>query len=110
VGLTVMTVTLYFVLASVTVALDLVAAVCLMQSAIYSGSQKTLQLALIWMVPLVGAILVLGVWSHDRKSSSRDPARYDEGPWLPGIGPENDHGHQGGSNGGHGGDGGSFGD
>jgi hypothetical protein len=65
---------------------------------------------LVWVIPLVGAIFVLGVWAHDRKSTSRDPVRYGEGPWLPGIGPENEHRHHGnnlgdsGSHDGHGGD------
>jgi hypothetical protein len=87
-----------------------------LRSAVYSDSQKTLQLALVWAVPLIGAILVLWVSDHDRKSTSRDAIRYDEGPWLPGIGPENDHGRHGGSLGdssshdGHGGGGGGAGD
>ena len=98
------------------VILNLVATVCLMPSAAYSRSQKTLQLVLIWLLPLVGAILVIGVWAHDRKSASRDPVRHHEGPWLPGISPESDRAHHGGgleegaSHDGHSGDSGSPGD
>jgi hypothetical protein len=110
------TVALYFVFLTIVVVLNLVATVCLMPSAVYSASQKTLQLVLIWVLPFVGAILVLTVLAHDRKSASRDPVRNDEGPWLPGIGPESDRGHHGGgfgdgaSHDGHGGDSGSPGD
>jgi hypothetical protein len=92
--------------------LNLVATVCLMRSAVYSASQKTLQMVLVWVIPLVGAIFVLSVWAHDRKSSSRDPVRYGKGPWLPGIGPENEHRHHGdsvGESGGHDGHGGDAG-
>jgi hypothetical protein len=53
--------------------LNLVATVCLMRSAVYSASQKALQMALVWVIPLVGAIFVLSVRAHDRKSASRDP-------------------------------------
>jgi hypothetical protein len=75
-----------------------------MHSVVYSASQKTLQLVLVWVVPLVGATFVLSVWAHDRKSATRDSIRNDEGPWLPGIGPENEHRHNGaglGEDGGH---------
>jgi hypothetical protein len=89
------TVALFFLFVTVAVVLNLVATVRLMRSAVYSASQKALQLAVIWVIPLIGAILVLSVSAHDRKS--RAPVRYDEGPWLPGIGPENDHGKHGGS-------------
>ncbi len=89
------TVALFSLLLTVVTILNLVATVCLMRSGVYSGSQKTLQLGLVWLVPLVGAILVLSVWAHDRNSAARDPARHEEGPWLPGIGPESDHGHRG---------------
>jgi hypothetical protein len=106
----------FILLLTVAIVLNLIATVCLMRSAVYSTSQKRLQLALVWAVPLVGAILVLSVWAHDRKSASRDPVRYDEGSWLAGIGPENDHGKHRGSLGdssshdGHGADGGGSGD
>ena len=64
-----------------------------MQSFVYNASQKTLQLALVWTVPFVGTILGLSVWAYDRKFAVHDPDRLDEGPWLPGIGPENGRGH-----------------
>jgi hypothetical protein len=109
------TVPLFLFFLTVVVVLNLAATVCLMPSAVYSAAQKALQLMLIWVLPLVGAILVLSVWVHDRKSASRDPIRSGEGPWLPGIGPERDRGHHGGGFGdgaghdghGGGGDGGS---
>jgi hypothetical protein len=97
------------------VVLNLVATVCLMRSAVYSAPQKMLQMVLVWVIPLVGAIFVLSVWAHDRKSASRDPVRYGEGPWLPGIGPKNEHRHHGdgvgesGSHDGYGGDAGGSG-
>jgi hypothetical protein len=86
--LTYSTEALLFFLMTVATLLNLVATVCLMRSDVYSAFQKTLQLALAWTVPLIGAILVLSVWAHDRESASRDPVRHDEEPWLPGIGPE----------------------
>jgi hypothetical protein len=110
------TVALYFVFLTIVVVLNLVATICLMPSAVYSGSQKTLQLVLIWVLPFVGAILVISVWAHDRKSASRDPVRNEVGQWRPGIGPESDRAHHGGGFGegtsldGHGGDSGSPGD
>jgi hypothetical protein len=110
------TVALYIVFLTVVVVLNLVATVCLMPSNLYSRSQKTLQSVLIWVLPFVGAILVLTVLVHDRKSASPDPVLNDEGPWLPGIGPESDRGHHGdgfgdgASHDGHGGDSGSPGD
>ncbi len=104
-----------FILLTAFVILNLVATVCLMHSAIYSATQKELQLVLVWVIPLVGAVFVLSVWAHDRKSASRDPVLHGEGPWLPGIGPENEHRHPGdsmgdsGSHDGHGGDAGGSG-
>jgi hypothetical protein len=106
------TVSLYFVFLTIVVVLNLVATICLMPSAGYSGSQKALQLVLIWLLPFVGAILVISVWAHDRKSASPDLVRNDGGPWLPGIGPMSDNSHPTSSFGdvgtpdGHGGDGG----
>jgi hypothetical protein len=106
-----MTTKFFLLLLVVAIALNLVATVCVMRSDIYSASQKTLQAMLAWLLPLIGAILVLSVWAHNRKSASRDPVRHGEGPWLPGIGPESDNVHHGGSFGGsshegHAGDGG----
>jgi hypothetical protein len=110
------TVALNFVFLTVVVVLNLVATVCLMPSNLYSRSQKTLQSVLIWVLPFVGAILVLTVLAHDRKSASPDLVRSDEGLWLPGIGPLSDSSHPTSSFGdvgtpdGHGGDGGGQGD
>jgi hypothetical protein len=84
------TVALYFILLTIVVVLNLVATVRLTPSDVYSTSQKILQLVLIWMLPFVGAILVLTVLAHDRKSASPEHVRNDEGPWLPGIGPMSD--------------------
>jgi hypothetical protein len=72
---------------------NLVASVFLMQSAVYTRRQKVSQMMLVWVVPLVGAVFVLSVWAHDRKSAARDSARSDEGPWLPGISPMSDSSH-----------------
>jgi ABC-type nickel/cobalt efflux system permease component RcnA len=88
--------------------LSAIATVCVLRSAAYSTIQKLLQIALVWLLPFVGAIAVLSVWAHDRKFTSPRPVHPDEGPWLPGIGPESDHRHHGadaGESGGHGGDG-----
>ena len=53
------------------IVLNLVTTVCVTNSSVYSASQKTLQLVLVWLLPLVGAILVLSVWAHDRKRLSK---------------------------------------
>jgi hypothetical protein len=95
----------------VAAALNLVATVCLLRSDLYTPTQKALQSVLIWVIPMVGAVWVLIVWVHDRKSTARDPFRDDERYWMPGMGPESDRVHRGDSLGGsghdgHGGDGG----
>jgi hypothetical protein len=84
-----------------------------LRSAIYSRTQKALQLILVWVVPLLGATFVLSVWAHDRHSASPDPISSNEAsPWLPGIGPMSDRSHPTSTFGdisthdGHGGDGG----
>jgi hypothetical protein len=98
---------------TIVVVLNLAATVCVTSSIVYSSSQKALQLLLVWLLPLLGAILVLSFWAHDRKTSSRSPVRDDQEPWLPGIGPESDRNHHAGGSGDsgshewHGGDGGS---
>lgn len=73
--------------------LNVMASACLIRSRVYSNSQKALQLILIWAIPLVGATVVLSVWAHDRKTSSRDPVHSGDDPWLPGIGPMSDSSH-----------------
>jgi hypothetical protein len=95
--------------------LNIVATVCMMRSDVYTASQKMLQLALVWLVPLIGSVLTLSVWAHDRKSASRDPDRHGEESWPASIGgPESDRpnrgdGFGGSSHDGHGGDGGGSG-
>jgi len=80
-------------LVTILIVLNLVATGCVVLSTVYSSAKRILQLALVWLLPLVGAILALSVWAHDRKAYSRDPVRDDQEPWLPGIGPESDRGH-----------------
>ena len=82
-------------LMAVAVVLNLIASACSMRSFAYDASQKMLQLALVWTIPVVGAILVLGVWAYDRKFIEHYHDRLDEGPWLPGIGPDKDRDHRG---------------
>jgi hypothetical protein len=106
---------LLFIFMTAGIALNVGAIVCLLRSDAYTPAQKTLQAILVWLVPLIGAVWVLSVWFHDRKSPASDPVRHAEGPWLPGIGPENDSVHHGDSFGGsshdgHGGEGGGSGD
>jgi len=89
------------------------ASACLIRSRVYSNSQKALQLILVWVIPLIGATVVLSVWAHDRKTSLSSPAHSAEGPWLPGIGPMSDSSHPTssfGDAGTHGVDGGGQGD
>jgi hypothetical protein len=101
--------TITLALLSVFAILNITASVCLIRSRVYSSTQKALQIILVWLIPLVGATVVLSVWAHDRKTSSRDPVHSGEGPWLPGIGPMSDSSHPTnsfGDGGAHGGDGG----
>jgi hypothetical protein len=97
--------------------LSVIATVCVLRSGAYSTIQKLLQIALVWLLPFVGAIVVLSVWAydrkfwaHDRKFTSPRPVGPDEGPGLHGIGPESDHDADAGEGGGHGGHGGHGGD
>ena len=94
--------------------LSVIATVCVLRSGAYSTVQKLLQIALVWLLPFVGAIVVLSIWAHDRKFWAHDrkftsprPVGPDERTSLHGIGPESDHRHHGadaGEDGGHGGD------
>jgi hypothetical protein len=85
--------TITLALLSASAILNIIASACLIRSRVYSRTQKALQLILVWVIPLIGATVVLSVWAHDRKISSRDPAHSGEGPWLPGIGPMSDSSH-----------------
>lgn len=85
--------TIILALVSAFAILNIIASACLIRSRVYSRTQKALQLILVWVIPLIGATVVLMVWAHDRKISSRDPAHSSEGPWLPGIGPMSDSSH-----------------
>jgi hypothetical protein len=49
------------VLAGIAVA-NIIASALVMQSEIHSSVQKGLQLALVWLLPLLGAAVVLVVW------------------------------------------------
>jgi hypothetical protein len=51
-----------FLLLTALVIPNLVAIVCLMQSAVYSATQRALQLMLVWVIPLVGPVFV---WAGD---------------------------------------------
>lgn len=57
------------------VILNLVATVCVFRSDFLSPMQKAAQLLLVWLVPFVGAILVIAILSNSRPA--RDPT-YDE--------------------------------
>jgi hypothetical protein len=51
-------------------------------------------MAFVWLVPLLGATAVLGVWAHDRSSVSRESVSSGEvSRWLPGMGPLSDKSH-----------------
>jgi hypothetical protein len=82
---------------------NIVASALVVQSEIYSSAQKGLQLALVWLLPLLGAAVVLVVWAHDQKYTLRDTVRSGEdSAWLPGIGPTSDvHDGHGSDGGGH---------
>ena len=95
-----------------TAILNVVATTMLTRSNFESRFQKSAQMILIWLVPFVGAILVIAVLSQSNarlKPISNSDANANS---IPGIGPESsrDSGHQshwGDSGyGGHGGDGG----
>jgi hypothetical protein len=82
-----------FVLTGIAIA-NLFASVCVLRSAVYSNAQRGLQIALVWVLPLLGAAAILSVWAHDRNSTARDHVSSGEGSnWLPGIGPLSDRSH-----------------
>jgi hypothetical protein len=82
-----------FVVTGIAIA-NLLASFCVLRSAIYSNVQKALQIALVWLLPLLGAAAVLGVWAHDRNSVLRDHVNSGEGSnWLPGIDALSDRSH-----------------
>jgi hypothetical protein len=59
---------------SLVVALNLVATVRLMRSEVYSAKQKAVQVVLIWFIPLVGAMVVLGVLNPPREPQRNRPS------------------------------------
>jgi hypothetical protein len=95
------------------VILSLVATKMLIRSDFESRFQKSAQMILIWVIPFVGAILVIAVLSQSKVRLTR-PLNGSKGgdTWMPGMGPESSresghHSHWGDSgHGGHGGDGG----
>jgi hypothetical protein len=97
--------------------LSLVATKILIRSDFESRFQKSAQMILIWVIPFVGAILVIAVLSQSKVRQMR-PLNGSEGgaSWMPGMGPESSresgqHSHWGDSgHGGHGGGGGHGGD
>lgn len=99
-----------FLAACVIVYLNVVATWMLFRSQVVSAFQRGAQFVLIWIVPLIGAIVVISILT-DPKDRRRRLAR-----WTPDSdgGGENagdfntQHGHHGGhsGDGGHGGDGG----
>jgi hypothetical protein len=108
--LTKLTSMVFLALAGIAIA-NVVASLCVARSEVYNGMQKGLQLMLVWVVPMLGATIVLSVWAHDRMSTSRGRVHSGEdSEWLPGIGPIGDRSHptstfgDSGSADGHGGD------
>ena len=88
----------------VAMVLNVIATVRVARSYLYTQSQKRMQLGLIWIVPLAGAVLVLAVMMSDRSPpNSRGVGNGDtsDSDWI-------DRGHHTGGHGdgGHGGDGG----
>jgi hypothetical protein len=96
------------------VILSLVATKMLIRSDFESRFQKSVQMILIWVIPFIGAILVIAVLSQSRVRLTRPLNGSDGGnTWMPGMGPESssrESGHHSdwgnGDHGGHGGDGG----
>ncbi len=112
-----MTTVVASVVLALVVLLNLVATVMLVRSDFETPLQKALQLALVWIVPCVGSIIVIAVlrgarYDHKLGFASDSVANAD----LPGTGPmsEGFGGHHGGhgegwGDVGHGGDGGGGG-
>ena len=97
--------------------LDLMATKMLIRSDFESRFQKSAQIILIWVIPFVGAILVIAVLSQSKVRLTH-PLNGSKGgdTWMPGMGPESsrESGHhspwEGSGHGGHDGDGGHGGD
>jgi hypothetical protein len=80
-----MPILLLILIASIVLALDIKATRLLNRSSYYDANQKMLQFALIWLVPVLGAILVWSLTTDTPKrrftTDLRDHAGYDDG-WI----------------------------
>lgn len=80
-----MPILLLILIASIVLALDIKATWLLNRSSYYDANQKMLQLALIWLVPVVGAILVWSLTANTPKrrftTDLRDHTGNDDG-WI----------------------------
>jgi uncharacterized membrane protein YgcG len=98
----IITIELCVVLAAIM--LDVVATARVVSSDVYTGVQKALQIALVWVIPIVGAVFVLVVMASDRmiigRSGSSDAS--DISSYAGGYGGSgSDGGHGGHGHGGH---------
>jgi hypothetical protein len=72
--------------------LDVIASTRVLRSDVHSRAQQAAWLLLVWLVPLVGAILAFQVASES--NGGRLPARSCESGsevWIPGIGPDDSY-------------------
>lgn len=80
-----MPILLLILIAFIVLALDIKATLLLNRSVYYDANQKMLQLALIWLVPFFGAILVWSLTANTPKrrftTDLRDQAGNDDG-WI----------------------------
>ena len=80
-----MPITLLILIAFIVLILDIKASLLLNRSSYYDANQKILQLALIWLVPVVGALLVWALTANTPKrrftNALKDAAGNDDG-WI----------------------------
>lgn len=84
-----------FLLAAVLLAANLVATVVVLRSELYSGPQRALQLALVWLLPVLGAIVCVVFATTQSGTGSPGPAAEVVGPDFYGLsgGEGNGDGH-----------------
>lgn len=90
-----MPITLLILIAFIVLILDIKASLLLNRSSYYDANQKILQLALIWLVPVLGALLVWALTANTPKrrftTDLKDAAGNDDG-WIRHDSPASDIG------------------
>ena len=76
----------YLVLGAIALAFNVVASVLVLRAKFYDRAQKRNQLALIWLLPMVGSVLCLFVIRETSRSAKRSSNSTPPSESIPGIG------------------------